>query len=150
VGASKITASAANQTLSKFLRTEIIQLRRFGGKPRIALCGSGFLEALRLEVQEKGYYTQTGFSGAQNIKIGTITLDGLDFEYDPTLDDLLLPKRCYIFDPDRITQWPMEDEENKMLAPVRPHDQHVFLQGMTWTGGLCATQLNCNAVYEVA
>ena len=117
------------------------------------LCGSAFIEALELEVQEKGIYTQSGFTneGKNDIGMAQIRMNGLGvFEYDPTLDDLGLSKRCYVIDPRRLRLYPMEGEDNKVLTPDRPYNYAVFFRSMTWTGGLCCSQLNANGVYEVA
>jgi hypothetical protein len=150
VSGNKITASASAQTLTKTLRSERVQLMRYGGRPNAALCGSDFIDALRLEVHEKGQYTQTGFKKSTDISMPYIELDGLRFEYDPTLDDLGLAKRCYVFDTRRLKLRPMEGEENRIIKPTRPYDQLVFLRSMTWTGGLLQTQPNSSGVYEVA
>jgi len=153
VGATKITASASLQTLTRTLRSELVQLRRYGGRPNHALCGSGFIDALALELHEKGQYTTTGFTrkGDTDLGMATISMNELgDFEYDPTLDTLGLSKRCYIFDDRKIKLRPMEGEDNKVLKPERPYDYLVYLQSMTWCGALECTQLNANGVYEVA
>lgn len=153
VGNNKITPSAANQTLSRRLRSELRQLRRFQGKPTLALCGSGFIDGLELEVAEKGVYTQEGFAkeGTNDMGMAKIKMRGLGtFEYDPTLDDLGLGKRCYIIDTRRILMRPMAAEENKVLTPERPYQYMVFLHTKTWTGGLTCNHLNANGVYEVA
>ena len=153
VGANKITASASDQTLTKRLRSEVRQLRRFGGKPDILLCGSSFIDALELEVAEKGIYTQEGFTneGKTDIGMAKIRMKGVGtFEYDPTLDDLGLAKRCYVIDGRRLKLRPMAMEENKVLHPERPYNCAVYLQSMTTTLGLTANQLNCHGVYEVA
>lgn len=146
------TPSPSLQTLTQVLRTEKIQLSRFQGKPNHALCGSEYLSALRLEVSEKGYYTQNNFSGkgGTNISMANVTLDNLTFEYDPTLDNLGLSKYCYIFDDRRLVLYVMEGEDDKILNPERPYDQAVFLKSMTWTGALTMNQLNANGVYSVA
>lgn len=148
-----LAPSAANQTLTKFLRKEWRQLRRYGGKPDIALCGSAFIEALELEVFEKGIYTQEGFTqeGKTDIGMAKIRMKGLGtFEYDPTLDDLGLSKECFIIDGRRLRLMPMEGEEDKVLHPERPYQAAVYLQSMTWTGGLVCDQLNCHGRYAIA
>lgn len=150
VGANKIAASATDQTLTKKLRSEMIQLRRYGGSPVRAICGSAFLEALRLEVHEKGVYTQTGFTGTRDVSMGDIRLDGLVFEYDPTLDDLGLSKRCYVIDTRAIRLMPMAEEDDKLSFPERPYDYAMFLKSMFWTGSLVCDQPNANGIYEVA
>lgn len=152
VGGQKITASETAQTLTRILRSEVRQLRRYGGKPSVLLCGSQFIEALELEVQAKGVYTQEGFKneGKTDIGMAKISMMGLGtFEYDPTLDDLGFAKRCYMIDPAHLQLRPMQMEDNKVLHPERPYNCAVYLQSMTWTGGLTANQLNCHGVYEV-
>jgi hypothetical protein len=152
VGANRITPSAANQTLTKTLRSEFRQLSRYGGKPDLILCGSDFLNALESEVAEKGIYTQQGFvkNGKTDIGLPSISMHGVgEFVYDPTLDDLSLGKRAYFIDSSKIQLHVMEGEDRKTHNPARPFNQYVLYRAMTWTGGLAATQLNSSAVYEV-
>lgn len=144
-----LAPSAANQTISQFFRNEIKQLRRFGGRPNKALCGSGFWAALALEVENKGWYTQSGFVGSTDIGMDQIKLSGLTFEIDYTLDDLTLSNECFIFDSRRIRLRPMEGEANKTLEPARPYQYMVMLKSMTYTGALEATQLNAMGRYRV-
>jgi len=153
VGASKITASAANQTLTKTLRSENRQLRRFGGRPSLLMAGSAFLDALELEVHEKGVYTQEGFAnnGKTDIGMADISMRGVGrFQYDPTLDDLGMEKFCYFIDPRHMYPMVMDGEDMKKHSPARPPEKYVLYRGLTWTGGLIADQLNCHGVYEVA
>ena len=152
VGNAAITASAQNQTLTRTLRTDLRQLTRFGGKPNVVLCGSQFIDALELEVTEKGVYTMEGFTkgNSTDIDMNEIKMRGLGtFKYDPTLDDLGFSKRAYVWDSRRIQVRPMTGEDNKISTPERPYQYMVFLRSMTWTGALVSTQLNSNAVYEV-
>lgn len=147
-----VPVSPANQTLSKKLRTEQRQLRKYMGKPNKFLCGSAFLDQLENEVAEKGYYTQEGFlkEGSTDIGLADIKLRGVGaFEFDPTLDDLALSNYCFEFDSRRIKLRPMEGEDMKTLNPERPYQYMVFLKSMTWTGTLQFTQLNCHAVFTV-
>lgn len=153
VGDNKITASAEDQTLTRRLRSELRQLRRYGGKPTKALCGSVFIDKLELEVQAKGVYTMEGFAntGKTDMGMASISMRGLGtFEYDPTLDDLGLSARCYIVDPGTIQLRPMSQEDGKVLTPERPYQYMVFLHTKTWTGAMTCKQLNANGVYEVA
>lgn len=148
-----LAPSAANATIIQFFNSELLQLKRYGGKPNKALCGSAFLDALRLELFAKGYFTQTGFSGdkATDLGMGGVHITGMGkFEYDPTLDSLGMSKRCYIFDSRRLKLRPMEGEDNKVLTPERPYQYLVFLHSVKWTGALEVTQLNCHGVYAVA
>lgn len=149
-----VPTSAADSSLIHFLNDELIQLRRYGGEPDKALCGSDFLRALRREAVAKGYFSMTGFADkkATNLGIAGIRIEGLgDFEYDPTLDDNGMSKRCYILDSVRGPKLrPMEEEDMKILTPERPYNYMVFLKTVTFTGVLTLKQLNCNAVYKIA
>lgn len=139
------------QSIMRYLNAQVLQLRRYGGKPNKNLCGSDFLAALRQELVAKGQYTQTGYTGSNDMGIGTISLTGLGtFEYDPTLDDLNLSKRCYCMDGRRLVLRPIEGEDMKPLMPERPYDYLVFLKTTTWSGGLTVNQLNCHGVYAIA
>ena len=153
VGAAKIQADEAAQTLSKTLRHDIIQLTRYGGKPNKAFMGSSFWDALMLEVQAKGIYTQEGFAKESDTDFGmaTIRMKGLGtFTYDPTLDSMGRSKFCYIMDGSKIRLRPMTGEQDKMLTPERPYNYLVFLRTMTDTSAMECVQLNCNEVVEVA
>lgn len=148
-----LAPSAANSTIIQFFNSELLQLKRYGGKPNKALCGSAFLDALRLELFAKGYFTQTGYNNdkATDLGMGGVHISGMGkFEYDPTLDAIAFSKRCYIFDSRRIKLRPMEGEDNKVLTPERPYQYLVFLHSVKWTGALEVTQLNCHGVYAVA
>lgn len=148
-----LAVSAANQSLCRFLQAELRQLRKFGGRPSKALCGSDFLTALETEVYAKGILTQEGFknSGKTTFGMADISLMGLGtFEWDPTLDDLGEGKRCYVMDGRRLLLRPMQDEDNKITTPERPYNYMVFLRDITWTGALTCTQLNSNGIYSIA
>lgn len=153
VGANKITADKALQTLTKKLRSEVRQLRRFGGKPTLWLAGSAFIESLELEVFEKGTYTQEGFTnkGKTNIGMAAISMMGVgECVYDPTLDDLGRSKFSYMLDMRHLFPYVMEGEDMKTHNPARPANQYVMYRGVTWTGALTARKLNCHEVIEVA
>jgi hypothetical protein len=151
-GAAKITASAANQTLTKFLRSEVRQLRRYGGKPDLILAGSAFIDAIEMEIADKGSYSQTGFAkSATDIGIADIMMRGVGkVVYDPTMDDLSLSKKCYFIDTSNVYLNVMDGEDRKTHNPARPATQYVLYRAMTYTGGLAARQLNGCGVYEVA
>jgi hypothetical protein len=147
-----LSPSAENQTMSIFFTNEAIQLRKRGGRPNKALCGSDFWGAMMIEVREKGLYTQTGFAD-KNVDVGLkgIVLPGIGLlEYDPTLDDLGESKRCYVFDSRRIKLRPIEGEENKTLKPARPYQYMVILKSMTYAGALEVTQLNGQGIYAIS
>lgn len=149
---SRITPSTSLQTLTKTLRSEIRQLRRYGKGRYILISGSRFLEALDAEVAEKGQYTQDGFmkQGSTEIGMGEVSMRGVGtFVYDPTLDDLSMQRFCYFVDLDSVFLDVMEGEEWKRHNPERPYNQYSLYKAVTWTGGMCARQLNTSAVYEV-
>lgn len=149
---ARITPSTSLQTLTKFLRKETRQLRRYGKGKYLLIAGSRFLEALDAEVAEKGTYTQDGFmkSGSTEIGMGEVSMRGIgNFMYDPTLDDLGKSTFCYFIDTNRIFLDVMTGEDNKVHNPTRPHDQYVLYRAITWTGAMVATQLNTSAVYQV-
>lgn len=152
VGASKITASPTNQTLTLTLRAELRMLRKYGGDPRKAYCGSRFLEGLESEVHAKGIYTQTGFASKGRINLGMAEpeLDGIEFVYDPQLDDIGYSKRAYLLDLRRFGIWTMEGEDRKTHNPARPHDRYVVYRSMTSTCGMALSQPNSCGVYEIA
>jgi hypothetical protein len=148
--ALNIAPSAQNQTLTKTIRREMRQLRRYSGRPNVALAGEEFLNALELEIEGKGDYTTTGFTKKTDVSMGDIAYRGITFEYDPTLDDLGLSKYCYIFDDRRVRLRPMEGEANVMHDPNRPYNHAVFTRSMMATCALEATQLNACDVISIA
>lgn len=151
VGSNKITYSTSSQTLTKTLRSEVRQLRRYGGRPNKILCGSGAIERLEAEVHEKGTYTQQGFvnNGKNDIGMAMISMRGVgDFEYDPTMDDLSLSDYIYMLDTKHIQLWCMDGEDMKTHNPARPYDKYVFYRAMTWTGGMIVDQLNAHGIYQ--
>ncbi len=150
-----ISTTSGGQELTDLLHTEMRQLRRFGGKPDLAVCGSDFLDRLVTELKAKGNYTQTGWSGKNDISVGDIVYGGITFQYDPTLDDLTISgknpdKRCYIIDTSKLKLHYMSGEKMKRHAPARPATQYVMYRAMTTTATLCASQLNCHGVYEIS
>jgi hypothetical protein len=147
-----IPVDAENQSMTKFFRTESTQLRRYGGRPNKALCGQQFWDALAAEVERKGQYTTSGFaSSTTDIGIKGIAIAGIGtFEYDPTLDDLGMSKRAYVFDSRRLRLRPMEGEANKTMSPARPYQYLVMLKSMTDVNALESTQLNSMGVYGIA
>lgn len=152
-GANKITSNPTTQVLTKKLRSEVRQLKRFGGRPSLVLCGSTALDKLEAEVAEKGIYTQQGFAnnGKNDIGMAMISMRGVgDFQYDPTLDDLGKADYIYFLDPKHIGLRVMEGEDRKQHTPARPYDKYTYYRAMTWTGGMTADQLNCHGVYQVA
>jgi hypothetical protein len=77
---------------------------------------------------------------------------GNPIEYDPTMDDLGLSKRCYVIDMSKngVRLLYMDGNRMKKHNPARPYDRYVIYQGITMTGVLVAKQLNTSAVYDIA
>ena len=153
-----MATTSGGQELTDFLHKEFRQLRRYGGRPTIAVAGSDFLDRLVTELKSKGNYTQTGWSGggkSTDISVGDIHYGGVKFQYDPALDDLTISsaaqtKRCYIIDPSKMYLHYMDGEKMARHSPARPHDSYVIYRAITTTCVLCASQLNCHGVYTIA
>jgi hypothetical protein len=151
VGANKITHLASTQALTVFLRKEVRQLRRYGGKPSLVLAGSGFIGFLEDEIKEKGIYTQSGFAnnGSTDIGMADISMRGVGkIQYDPSLDDLGRSNFCYFLDPTHLFQYVMDGEDMKKHSPARPPEKYVLYRGVTWTGAVTGRKMNCHGVYE--
>lgn len=147
-----LAPSAENQTLTRYLRSDQRQIRRFGGRIDCIACGSKAIDALELEVQGKGLYTQEGFKNEGNTDIGMakISMRGVgEFMYEPALDDLGLSNRIYMMDMRRLKMRPMAGEDKKILTPERPYNYMVFFRSITSLWGITCTQLNAQAVYGV-
>lgn len=151
-----VTTTSTGDELAALINSEMRQLRRYGGKPDLALCGSDFLERLAKELRARGFYTQTGFARRNDISVGDITYEGVVFKYDPSMDDIGttlggttdFKKRCYLIDTSKLVLRYMEGEKMKRHSPARPADQYVMYRSITTTGVLTAEQLNCHGVYQ--
>lgn len=150
VGVNKITPSAANQTLTQFLRSEMVQLRRYGAAQHVAYCGSLFMEAIRVEMTSKGDYSHTGFSdSATDIGVNGVKLDGMMFQYEPALDDIGESDRCYIVDHGSIFLYMHSGNDMTMHEPARPYNLLAYYKSILWSGAMVAHRLNSSGVYEV-
>lgn len=150
VGATAITPSAANQTLTQILRSEMVQLRRYGSVKHKAYVGSLFMEALRVEMTAKGDYTQRGFAGSNtDIGVNGVSLDGMEFMYEPALDDIDQADRCYIVDHSAICLYMHSGNDMTMHEPKRPHNLLAYYKSVLWSGAFVANRLNSSGVYEV-
>lgn len=147
------SATWANQPLVRALQQEMRQLRRYQGmKPTHMFAGSDFLDALEMELRAKGNYTLEGWakSGKIDASVADIRFKGIDFIYDPTLDDLSKAKYCYILDLNNIKLKVMDGEDMKQHSPARPEDKYVYYRALTWTGGLIAKGLRSSSVMSIA
>tara|TARA_R100000458_G_scaffold35913_1_gene33295 strand:- start:634 stop:1683 length:1050 start_codon:yes stop_codon:yes gene_type:complete len=150
-------ATSGTTPVAHKMHQELRQLRRYGGKPNLAVCGSSFLDQLVSELRSTGYFTQNGWntSGATDIGVADVHYGNLKFVYDPTLDDLTISgvepaKRCYIIDTSKMCLYYMEGEKMKRHNPARPHNKYMIYRAITTTCAMVGTQLNCHGVYEIA
>lgn len=147
-----ITAStASDQNLINTLQTELLQLRRYGGRPNLWLAGSDFIEWYQKELRSKGDYTNNGFmAGADGGMPDDIKFAKNMIKYDPTLDDMSRSKYCYALDTRFIFPMAIEGESMKKHNPARPEDRYAFYKAVTWVGGLVATRRNVHEVFSIA
>src|SRR4029077_205390 len=135
--------------LISILQTEYRQLIRYGGKPTMALCGSDLICAMEGGVRANGNYSMTGFSNSRDVAVGELKYMGTTFQYDPTLDDLGLSKRCYWFDPKKIFLVQLTDEWRKENTPAERANHFVLYKSITSTWQMVATQRNSSLVIEI-
>lgn len=143
------SATTSGGVLIQFLQAEMRQLTRFGPGPDTALCGSAFMGAMETEFRANGNYSMTGFTGNQDGAVGGLQIGKLRFQYDPTLDDLGLSKRAYVFDSRCIYLMKMQGEWRHQFTPSRPTNQFVMYKSLTCTGQMIANQVNGSAVYDI-
>jgi len=143
------SATTGGGVLVQVLQEEMRQLRRYGGRPSRFFAGSDFIAAMEREMRANGYYSQSGFRGAQDAAMGGMRFDGLEVVYDPTLDDLGLAKRAYIWDDRHITLMKMQAEWRRQHTPSRPVNQFVLYRSITCTGQVAARQVNSALVIDI-
>lgn len=142
----------ANQVVVTKLQNEWRQLRRYGGRPDLVLAGSSFLDAIEQELRSKGNYTLEGWTskGKTDASIADVSFKGVNFKYDPTLDDMGRSKYCYVLDSRHIKPMAIEGESWKNHNPARPENKYAIYRAKTWMGGLICDQRNCHGVYSIA
>ena len=145
-------STPSNLNLVTKLQQEFRQLRRFGGKPDLFLCGSDFLDAFEKELRSKGNFTLEGWArgGTIDASVADVSFKGLMLQYDPHLDDLGLSKYGYVFDTKHLFLNVMDGEDRKIHTPARPPEKYVLFRAITWTGALLCDQLNAQGVYSIA
>lgn len=145
----KTLAISGNEIIPVF-HQEFRQLRRYGGKPDLVLCGSDMLDQIIKELRAKGTYTDSGWtsSGSTNIAVADIKYNNIEFVYDPSMDDLggVYLKSAYIIDTRRLYIEAMEGEWGKQHTPARPETKYALYKAETYTGQLVASQLNCHGI----
>lgn len=152
---SEVTSSTANGgALIQFLQAEERQRTKYKtpGSRIIRLAGSDFIGAMETEIRANGNYSMTGFKGTQDASMGSLTWNGVEIVYDPTLDDLGFSKRMYVLDVGRngIKLLYMDGNRYKKHNPARPYDRMVHYNGISTTAVLVAKQLNTSGVYAIA
>ena len=151
LGGGAVTSSASNGgALIQVMQYEWRQLRRYGDPKIKMFAGSAFINAYETEMRANGYYSQTGFKGAQDAAMGEVSFKGTPIMYDPTLDDLGLEKYCYGIDTNAILLMAMQGEWNRRHTPPRPHNQFLLRRSMTSTGNLVCNRRNTSFVWQIA
>lgn len=145
-------SDASAQKLVQLIQNESRQLRRYGGRPNLYLCGSDFIDWLERELRAKGSYTDVGWvsKGKTDVGVADVSFKGTAFKYDPTLDDLSKAKYCYMIDTRHLYPMMVSGERSKKHAPARPENKYVFYRAMTSVGGLVCRQRNCHGVYSIS
>jgi hypothetical protein len=116
-------------------------------------CGSDFIDAYKFELRSNGYYSQTGWDGGNSDgSMPDPKHGGLPLEWDPTMDDLGLNKRCYAIDMGKtgLRLMYMDGQRMKKHNPARPYDRMTLYNGLSMTGLMIAKQLNTSGVYDIA
>lgn len=152
LGIASNSGTWANQPLVRTLQREIRQLRRYGGRPDLFLCGEEFIDAFEMELRSNGTYTLDGWDKKSPIdaSVADLAFKGLKLVYDPTLDDFNRKKYAYILDSKKLFPMVMSGEDRKQHTPARPYNRMVLHRSITWTGGMVCKQLNAHGVYSIA
>lgn len=157
-----LSTTSSGQAISKALRSELRQLKRYGGKPDLWLAGSAFLEALENEITEKSsIFVNAGdnYGGARKVGEYNIVIPGVGtIQYDPTLDDLGTikgdsvdySKRCYAIDTSAINLYHVQGEEMRTHTPSRPENKFAMYQSLTFAGGTCVNRLNGCGLFAIS
>lgn len=155
-GDNAVTSSTANGgALIQYLQKQDRQLNRYaqGRRRSRKFCGSDFIDAYEKELRANGQYAQTGWQGGDGSVdggMGEVRFKGVKLEYDPTLDDLGLAKRCYDIDMNCLKLMYMQGERMKRCSPARPHDRFVQYRGISTTAVMITKGLRSSMVIDIA
>lgn len=145
------SSTASNLNLVTEYQQEVRQLRRFGSPKHMVICGSDHLDAFEKELRSKGNFTLEGWakSGRIDASVADVSFKGVDFTYDPTLDDEGLSKYAFWIDTKAFFPMVVEGESMKKHTPSRPEDKYVFYRAWTWVGCLVCRARNTSGVYAI-
>jgi hypothetical protein len=154
-GQGAIVSNPANGgALIEFMDKEVRQRSKYkNGQTAVRyFCGSDFIDAYKKELRTNGYYSQTGWDA--NNADGSMPdpkHGGLPLEWDPTMDDLGLTKRCYAIDMGKtgVRLLYMDGQRMKKHNPARPYDRMTMYNGLSMTGLMVCKQLNTSGVYDI-
>ena len=156
-GQGAITSAATGGgALITFMDKEVRLLNKYknGSTDINYYCGSAFIDAYKSELRSNGWYTHTGWWGKGNADGGMADPDhqGIPLQWDPTMDDIGLSKRCYAIDQGKtgVRLLYMDGQRMKKHNPARPYDRMTMYNGLSMTGVLIAKQLNTSGVYDIA
>lgn len=149
-------SSSAGGALITAMDKEFRQLGRYaGGMANVKMfAGSDWIEGYKFELRSNGYYSQdmSKDDAAPDGSMKDPKHGGKQIIYDPTLDDMSLPKRCYAIDMSKrgLKLLYMDGNRMKRHNPARPYDRYVMYNGITMTGLLVARSLRGCGVYDIA
>lgn len=155
-GQGAITSNVANGgALIEFMDKATRKRSKYavGGTRTRYFCGSDFIDAYKKELRANGSYSQTGWRDRKpDGSMNDPSHGGLPLEWDPTMDDIGLAKRCYAIDMSKrgLRLLYMDGQRMKKHNPARPYDRYVIYRGITTTAVMIAKQLNTSGVYDIA
>lgn len=156
-GQNAITSATANGgALITFMDKEARARSKFQtGQTKVRyFAGSDFIDAYKLELRANGQYSHTGWASQDNAdgSMPDPKHAGIALEWDPTMDDLGLNKRCYAIDMGKrgVRLLYMDGQRMKKHNPARPYDRLVMYNGISMTGVMVAKQLNTSGCYDIA
>jgi len=154
-GQGAITSNPANGgALIEFMDKEARMRSKYknGQTKTRYFCGQDFIDAYKKELRTNGYYSQTGWDEANSDgSMPDPKHGGLQLEWDPTMDDLGMSKRCYAIDMGKtgLRLLYMDGQRMKKHNPARPYDRMTMYNGLSMTGLVVAKQLNTSGVYDI-
>lgn len=155
-GTGAITSNTANGgALIEFMDQAARRRSKYrNGSTRVRyFAGSEFIDAYKRELRANGSYSMNGWrNGKPDGSMEDPMHAGLPLEWDPTMDDLGLSKRCYAIDMGRtgLKLLYMDGQRMKKHNPARPYDRYVLYNGITTTAVMVGRQLNTSGVYDIA